>query len=332
MTFITVRRITLGRFALGCMALATVAFTLPEPVSAQAFPTRPVTIVVSQGTGSGSDISARILANQLSPVLGQPVVVENRTAGAGLVAHQQVARGPADGHTVIFSSTAALLIQPVINPAANYGLDDFAPVASVLRAAFVVLVANTPTAPRTIAELVATLRATPSAYASTGVGTLTHMASEVVLRRAGVQANHIPYRGSGQALADLMGGQVLFATDSLTAATPHITGGRLRALAVTGSQRESSLPDVPTLSEAGLPGPAIGVLGGLFAARGTPPNVLAALGAAVDKALVDPELVTRFAASQTEILREPREAFAQRLREEAPFWRQLVRDLDLKVE
>jgi tripartite-type tricarboxylate transporter receptor subunit TctC len=314
------------------MFLAAGALALPRSARAQSFPTRPITLVVSQGPGSGSDISARLLAPQMAAELRQPVVVENRTAGAGIVAHQSIARGPADGYSVIFSSTAALLIQPVMNPAARFGLDDFAPVASVVRSAFVVLVANTPTAPRSIGELVARLRATPSAYASAGVGTLTHLGSEALLRRAGVQANHIPYRGSGAALTDLMGGQVLFATDSLTAAAPHVAGGRLRALAVTGAQREAALPDVPTLAEAGLPGPPIGVLAGLFAARDTPPETLAVLSAAVNQALVNPDLVARFAASQTEILREPREAFAQRLRDEAPFWRQLVRDLDLKVE
>jgi tripartite-type tricarboxylate transporter receptor subunit TctC len=314
------------------MILAGGALALPWPASAQSFPARPVTLVVSQGPGSGSDISSRILATQMAPLLRQPVVVENRTAGAGIVAHQAIARGPADGYNVIFSSTAALLILPVMNPAAQFGLDDFAPVASVLRAAFVVLVANTPAAPRSMGDLVALLRRTPSAYASAGVGTLTHLASEAVLRRAGVQANHIPYRGSGAALTDLISGQVLFATDSLTAAMPHIAGGRLRALAVTGAQREPALPDVPTLAEAGLPGPPIAALGGLFAARATPPEVLSVLGAAVDQALMNPDVVARFAASQTDILREPRETFAQRLRDEAPFWRQLVRDLDLKAE
>ena len=115
------------------MILAGSALALPWPARAQSFPTRAVTLVVSQGPGSGSDISARILATQMAPVLRQPVVVENRTAGGGIVAHQAIARGPADGHNVIFSSTAALLIQPVMNPA-QYGLGDFAPVASVLRA------------------------------------------------------------------------------------------------------------------------------------------------------------------------------------------------------
>jgi len=172
--------------------LAGGTLALPWQARAQSFPTRAITLVVSQGPGSGSDISARLLAPQMAAVLRQPVVVENRTAGGGLVAHQAIARGAADGYSLIFSSTAALLIQPVMNQAVQYGLDDFAPVASVVRSAFVVLVANTPTAPRSLADLVALLRRTPSAYASAGVGTLTHLASEAMLRRAGVQANHIP--------------------------------------------------------------------------------------------------------------------------------------------
>jgi tripartite-type tricarboxylate transporter receptor subunit TctC len=312
--------------------LGGAALALPGSARAQSFPTRAVTLVVSQGPGSGSDISARLLAPAMAAFLRQPVVVENRTAGGGIVAHQAIARGAADGYSLLLTSTAALLIQPVMNPAAQYALDDFAPVAPVLRSAFVVLVANTPAAPRSIAELVAALRRAPSAYASAGVGTMTHLASEVMLRRTGVEANHIPYRGSGAALTDLIAGQVLFATDSMTAATPHVAGGRLRALAVTGAEREAALPEVPTLAEAGLPGPPIVVLGGLFAARATRPETLALLNAAVDQALDNPDLIARFAASQTGILREPREAFAQRLRDDAPFWRQLVRELNLRVE
>jgi tripartite-type tricarboxylate transporter receptor subunit TctC len=268
----------------------------------------------------------------MATTLPQPVVVENRTGGAGILAHQTVARAQPDGYTLIFSSTAALLVFPVINPAARFGLEDFTPVAAVLQAAFTILVPNTPSAPRSIAELVVALRGGQAPYASAGVGTMTHLASEVFLRRAGVQANHIPYRGSGQALTDLMGGQVTFATDSLTAAAPHVASGRLRALAVTGAAREPALPEVPTLAEAGLPGPPITVLGGLFGPRNMPPEVLARLGTAVETALVNPDLVARFQASQTGILRVTPAAFMQQLREEAPFWQRLVQALEIKAE
>ena len=315
------------RSALACLALA-----LPSKARADTWPSRPVTLVVPQGPGSGSDVSARLLATYMAGPLGQPVVVENRTGGGGTIGHQSVARAPADGYTLLFSSTALLLVVPVMNPSARYTMDDFVPVASVLRAPFAILVASTPSAPKTLAELISTLRASPAAYASAGVGTMTHLGSEAFLRRAGVKASHIPYRGSGQALTDLMGGQVLFATDSLTAAMPHIGSGKLRALAVTGDRREAALPDVPTLAEAGLPGQSIAIIGGLFAPKATPEDVLSRVDSAVQGALANPELIARFDASQTEILREPRAAFAQQLRDEAPSWRGLVRELDLKVE
>ncbi|RYY95681.1 MAG: tripartite tricarboxylate transporter substrate binding protein, partial [Comamonadaceae bacterium] len=268
----------------------------------------------------------------MGPVLGQSVVVENRAGGGGIIAHQSVMRAAPDGYTLLFTSTAQLLVVPAMNASAKYTLDDFAPVAPVLRAPFAVLVANTPAAPKTIKELVDTLQSKPSAYASAGQGTMTHLGSEIFLRRAGAKATHIPYKGSGAALTDLMGGQVLFATDSLTAAMTHVRSGKLRALAVTGDKREASLPDVPTLAEAGLPGEAIGVIGGLFAPKGVPREVTEKLEKAVDQALRNPELMARFASSETGILRTSNDAFMAQLRKEAPAWQGLVRQLDLKQE
>ncbi|MCW8086869.1 Bug family tripartite tricarboxylate transporter substrate binding protein [Sabulicella glaciei] len=313
-------------------ALAGLSLGLPALAQAETWPGRPVTLVVAQGPGSGSDISARLLAGPMGAALGQPVVVENRTGGGGAIAHQSVARAQPDGNTIIFSSTAALLVLPLINPNLRYAMEDFTAVAPVLRAPFAILASTAPGAPATLAELVARLRRDRTAYASAGVGTMTHLAAEAFLRRAGVEAVHVPYRGSGAALTDLIGGQVVFAADSLTASMPHIAGGRLRALAVTGERREAALPDVPTLAEAGLPGPPIAVLGGLFAPRATPEDRVARLAAATDRALADPEVAARFQASQTEILREGREEFVARLREEEPAWRALVRQLDLRLE
>jgi tripartite-type tricarboxylate transporter receptor subunit TctC len=223
-------------------------------------------------------------------------------------------------------------VVPVMNPNAQYGLADFVPVAPVMRAPFAVLVANTPTAPKTMAELMAAIRSKPQSYASAGVGTLTHLGTELVLRRAGLQATHIPYKGSGAALTDLMGGQVLFATDSLTAAMTHIKSGRLRALATTDLAREGSLPDVPTLAEAGLSGVQVAAIGGLFAPKGTPKDVVDKVSAAAAKVLVNPEVAQRFAAVETDPLRVTVPAFNDLLRREAEVWSPLVRQLGLKTE
>ena len=311
---------------------SSLAFVFTLPAWSQAFPQKPITVVVTQGPGSGSDVMARMLAGYLSPLLGQSVVVENRAGASGIIGHQSVAKAPADGYTLLFTSTAGLFVVPVMNPNAKYSLADYEPVAPVMRAPFAVLVANNATAPKTMAELISTVKSKPQSFASAGVGTMTHLGSELVMRKAGMQATHIPYKGSGAALTDLMGGQVLFATDSLTAAMTHIRSGRLRALATTDATREASLPDVPTLAESGLPGLQVAAIGGLFAPKGTPKEVVDKVADATRKVLANPDVQKRFAAVETDPLNLSIPAFNELLRKEADVWSPLVRQLDLKQE
>ena len=311
---------------------SSLAFAFTLPAWSQAFPQKPITVVVTQGPGSGSDVMARMLAGYLSPLLGQSVVVENRAGASGIIGHQSVAKAPADGYTLLFTSTAGLFVVPVMNPNAKYSLADYEPVAPVMRAPFAVLVANNATAPKTMAELISTVKSKPQSFASAGVGTMTHLGSELVMRKAGMQATHIPYKGSGAALTDLMGGQVLFATDSLTAAMTHIRSGRLRALATTDATREASLPDVPTLAESGLPGLQVAAIGGLFAPKGTPKEVVDKVADATRKVLANPDVQKRFAALETDPLNLSIPAFNELLRKEAEVWSPLVRQLDLKQE
>jgi len=311
---------------------ATLLAPMAPPVWADTFPSKPITLVVTQGVGSGSDITARLLAGYLGPLLGQNVVVENRAGASGIIGHQSVARAAPDGYTLLFTSTAGLFVVPVMNSNAKYALADFVPVAPVMRAPFAVLVANTPGAPKTLTELLASLRAKPQSFASAGVGTMTHLGTELVLRKAGVHATHVPYKGSGAALTDLIGGQVLFATDSLTASMTHIKSGKLRALATTDNAREGSLPDVPTLAEAGIPGVQVAVIGGLFAPKGTPQDVIDKIAAATSKTLANPEVTQRFAAVETDPLKVSMPAFADLLRREAEAWSPLVQQLGLKQE
>jgi tripartite-type tricarboxylate transporter receptor subunit TctC len=311
---------------------ATLLAPMAASVWADTYPSKPITLVVTQGPGSGSDVTGRLVAGYLGPILGQTVVVENRAGASGILGHQSVARAAPDGYTLLFTSTAGLFVVPVMNPNAKYSLADFTPVAPVMRAPFAVLVANTPAAPKTLAELLASLRAKPQSFASAGVGTMTHLGTELVLRKAGVQATHVPYKGSGAALTDLMGGQVLFATDSLTASMAHIKSGKLRALATTDTAREGSLPDVPTLAEAGITGVQVAAIGGLFAPKGTPQDIIDKIAAATAKVLATPEVAQRLAAVETDPLRISMPAFVNLLRREADSWSPLVQQLGLKQE
>jgi tripartite-type tricarboxylate transporter receptor subunit TctC len=311
---------------------ATLLAPMAQAAWADTYPSKPITLVVTQGPGSGSDVTGRLVAGYLGPLLGQTVVVENRAGASGIVGHQSVARATPDGYTLLFTSTAGLFVVPVMNANAKYSLSDFVPVAPVMRAPFAVLVANTPAAPKTMNELIQTVRAKPQSFASAGIGTMTHLGSELVLRKAGVQATHVPYKGSGAALTDLMGGQVLFATDSLTASMPLIRSGKLRALATTDLAREGSLPDVPTLSEAGIPGVQVAAIGGLFAPKGTPKEVVDKIATATAKVLANPDVAQRFAAVETDPLKVSMSAFNDLLRKEADTWSPLVRQLDLKQE
>lgn len=320
------------RFSLTLAALAAAGLGSLTQAQAQDYPTKSIRIIAPFPTGTGPDANTREIAAELTKVLGQSVVVENRAGASGIIGHQSVMRAAPDGYTLLFTSTAGLFVVPVINPNAKYGLGDFATVAPVMRAPFAVLVANTPTAPKTMAELLAALKSKPQSYASAGVGTMTHLGSELVLRKAGVQAAHIPYKGSGAALTDLMGGQVLFATDSLTAAMTHIRSGKLRALAVTDLAREGSLPEVPTLTEAGLPGVQVAAVGGIFAPKGTPKEIVDKIAAATAKVLENPEVQKRLAAVETDPIKASADEFAGLLRKEQAVWEPLVRQLGIKAE
>ncbi|QII86570.1 tripartite tricarboxylate transporter substrate binding protein [Bordetella hinzii] len=291
-----------------------------------AWPTQPVKIVVTQGPGSGSDVLARLIAQYLGQSLGQSVIVENKLGGGGVVGHEAVLRSH-DDHTFVFSSTAPLFVVPYLNKAAVYRYHDFAPVAPVMQAPFVVLVPDTEDAPRSLKELIASLRDKPQAYSSAGYGTMTHLASQLLLQAAGVTATHVPYKGSGASLNDLIGRQVAFSSDSLTASMPLIKAGRLRALAVTGAAREKSLPEVPTLQEAGYPGLSIAVIGGLFAPKAGSEAANRRLAAAMAEVMDNTAVRQRFATLETEPLTVSRQAFAALLDKEEARWEAAARQL-----
>jgi len=297
---------------------------------ASAFPTKPITMVVAFGTGTGSDILARLLSPHLGKFLGTAVIVENRPGAGGVIGTEMVARAAPDGYTLTLGSTSSLGTTPLINPAAKYSVRDFAFVAGLAKTDYVFITANTPDTPKTLQELVSRLKAKPGSFGSAGIMTITHLTSEVLLYRAGLQATHVPYKGSGQVVAEVMGGHVMFAAESPAATLAMVKGGKLRALATTGAKRIPTLPDVPTVAESGFPGFNVVAWWGLAAPAGTPPDVIKRLGDAVAKAMAVPEVSAQLRNMEIEpMLLAPAE-FTEFIRKDVPFWTDFIRASNLK--
>jgi tripartite-type tricarboxylate transporter receptor subunit TctC len=315
------------------MRIAALAFAaLLLPATAQ-FPERPVKIVVAFAPGTGSDVLARLVANGMGPFLGGSVIVDNRPGGGGIVGTESVARSPADGYTLALGTTSTLVTNPALNPDTKYNVEkDFAPVAGLGKAWYVVVTANTAEAPATFPDLVARLKAKPSPFASAGQGTITHLASEMMLHRLGIRdATHIPYKGSGQALTDVAGGQVLFASDTIAAALPLIRGGKLRALAVTAPERVATLPSVPTTTELGYPDLRAHAWLVLMAPAGTPMPVIAKLSDAAIKAMGTAEMKEKLKAQELDAMVLDPRALGEFIRKEAPYWINFIRSTGLKA-
>jgi len=318
---------------LHAIALSWLAMAGALAAAAERFPARPVTLIVAFAPGTGSDAVARIVAGAMGKALGQTVVVDNRSGAGGALGTEQGARAAADGTTLTLATTSTLLTNPALNPKLRYRPDkDFVPVAGLARTPFVLVTADKPEAPHSLAELKARLTSPGGAFGSAGNGTITHLAAEYFVRRAGVQAVHVPYRGSGQALSDVAGGQLLFACDTPAAALPLIRGGKLRALAVSAPQRLEALPEVPTGAEAGMPSFDLSAWWGLVAPAGTPPAAVATLSDAALKALAAPEVRQQLDALQLQPMPLDAQAFGALIRSEAPFWAAFLRRSGIRLE
>lgn len=316
------------------LSLALLASAVPSVSRAQSYPSRPIKLIVTQAPGSGSDVVARLFADRLAEQLAQPVVVENKPGASGLIGHQYVLASPADGYTLLMSSTANLLVVPVMASKAKFRYTDFSPVAALLESPYVVVVANEPGKPATLNALLEQARTMPLTFVSSGTGSMGHLGAELILARAGGDPRHVhvPYKGSAQALADVVGHQALFAVDTLLATEPLLKAGRLRALAVTSTRRIDSLPGVPTLQEAGLPGLEISTRAGLFAAAKVPAHVATTISAAVARVQADPAVRSTLKSLGSEPLLLTPAAYEASIAKEAPTWDALVRRLDLRLE
>ena len=289
-----VGRRTLARWLGGAAVaqLAPLTAWAQAGASAAGWPTKPVRIVQPFAAGGGGDIVSRLLAEKLQAELGQPVVVENRAGAGGNIGAQMVARQPADGYTLMITA-GAFAISPSLFKNLGYDpLKDFVPVTKIAVAPLLVLVrADSPL--RTMADLVALARKDPKgvSYASFGIGSPSHMIGESINRQAGLSMAHVPY-SAGNAATDLLGGQVTVAILDALSQTPQVKAGKLRALALNGNQRLPALPDVPTLTEAGLPFDLVG-WHGMFAPAGTPREIVERLNRLVNQTITQPEVKAR---------------------------------------
>ena len=271
-------------------ALALVACA-PLAVLAQgAYPTKPITLVVPTAAGGTTDLSARMLAQGLTPVIGQSVVVDNKGGGNGNIAASIVKRAEADGYTLFLQYSGYHVISPHLTKVAQWSQSDFQPVANVISAPQIIVVRDGLPV-KTLAELITYAKANPGKlnYASSGNGSLQHVTGAMLEQQGGVKMVHVPYKGTGPALQDLLGGQVDLTFGTAPPFMPHIQSGKLRVLAVTGKERLPSLPDVPTTAEAGYPGVNATSWFGLFAPAATPKAV-------IDKLAADTRTVVQSAA------------------------------------
>jgi len=279
----------LARFA-AALALAAVA-TL---ASAQNWPTKPVRVMVGASPGGGTDIIARMLAEKYQAIFGQPFIVENRPGASNTIAADLTAKAAPDGQTILVATNTAQSIAPHLLKLNYDPLRDLAPVSLIVVVPNV-LVVNTDVPAKNVKELVALIKANPDkySYGSSGTGSTQHLAGEAFAHELGLKMTHIPYKGSSQALADLVGGQIQMSFDTTSSSMGHIKSGKVRPLAVMSPARSRELPDVPTLAEAGIKGVEMSTWYGLFATAGTPAATLDRLAAETAKVLKMPDVQKR---------------------------------------
>ena len=319
------------RHLLAALLLGSAPLALLSP-AAQAqssdWPSQPVRWVVPFPPGGAMDAIARTLGEKASAALGQPFVIENKPGAGGNIGAESVARAKPDGYTIMITSIGMATNKPLYGKLRYDPVKDFAPVSLLAVVPNVLVVNSTQPQVKSVADLVAAAKKAPGqlSYASAGNGTSIHLAGEMFTSLAGVEMLHVPYKGSGPAVSDLLGGQVNYMFDSITSASAHLQSGKLRALAVTTAKRSPSLPDVPTMAEAGIAGYDVSPWFAVFAPAGTPKPVIQRLNKALLDAMKLPDVVERFKTIGAEPVGSTPEALAAHLERESRMWTRLITD------
>jgi tripartite-type tricarboxylate transporter receptor subunit TctC len=322
----------LKTLCLGWLACAALA---PGFSHGQDYPSRPVRMVVGFPPGGGTDVVARIITPKLSELLGQSVVIENRPGATGTMAAGQVAKSAPDGYTIMMGHVSVNAIAPALFKNLSYDvIKDFAPIA--IAAAVPHFVVVHPSVPaKSLREMIDYVKARPGklTYPSAGNGSMPHLAGEVFKAQAGVDLLHVPYKGTGQSMADLLGGQHVVAFDTMPASAPHVRSGKLRPLAVSSAQRLPAFPDVPTAREAGLPDYVITTWYGVFAPAGTPPAIVRRLHGDIVKAMQSPEVKAKLdgIGADGSVSRSPEE-YAALVKADTERYAKVIKDIGLKID
>ena len=300
---------------------------------AQAFPNRPIKLVVGFTPGGGVDINARMLAAKMSEILGQTVVVENKPGAGTNIANEFVAKAPADGYTLLINTAAVAINMSLYKNVPFDTLKDFAPV-SVFSESQNIMLTNASKPYRSAGDVVAAARAKPGTltFASAGSGSTQHLAGELFKLQTKTDILHVPYKGSAPATTALMSGEVDLVFINVPAILPHVKSGRLRPLAAAGAKRSELMPDVPTLREAGVNGVEVVVWYGVLAPAGTPREVVATLASAIGKAARSPEIRQKLLDQGAEPVGNTPEEFGALLREEVAKWREVIKAAGIKAD
>ena len=316
-----------------CAAVLSASLFAPGGAQAQAYPSRPIKVVVGFPPGQATDVIARLMAGKLAESLGQPVVVENRPGKGGSLGAEAVAKSPPDGYTLLVSATAPLATNFNLYPNVGYNpATDFAPVSLMAWLPFVLIV-NPAVPANTLAELIAYAKTRPGAlsYASSGNGTTAHLTMEMLKKAAGIDILHVPYKGGVAALSDVMAGQLQMGWDTALFVLPHVKAGKVRAIATASPTRSPLMPEIPAAAET-VPGFSSGAWLGLVAPAGTPREIVNRLNAELHKLMKTPEIAEKLAGLGSEVLLSTPDEFHEHIKRELVKWGKAVKDSGTRLD
>jgi tripartite-type tricarboxylate transporter receptor subunit TctC len=318
------KEVSMTRFS---SAVLTACLAMFASAAQPAYPDKPIRLVVPFPAGGATDFMARSLAQKLGERVGQTVVVDNRGGAGGAVGAEAVATAPPDGYTLLFSTMGVLAINPSLYPKLRYDpAKDFAPV-SLTHATSNMLVVHPSVPAKNVKELIAYAKANPGklTFGSAGNGTSSHLSGELFKSMAGIDMTHVPYKGTGPALTDLLTGRISMMIDTVSVHVENVSAGKVRALGVTGAAGTASLPNVPTIAESGLPGYEVSIWLGVLAPAGTPADIVSRLNAEIGKVMSDPEMKAQLNKAGIEALHSTPAQFAATIKSDAAKWSKVVK-------